>query len=367
MQCSGISMGTGDIQAGLGYTAYGSLPDYVHDVTIQYVDIAGGNPTSDSGCIAQAVDWEGGSYHMTFDHGYVHQEAVPFFIKGNHNHQNGSGFVFGSGDSNTVQYTYVQLNYSSPGYHSEGCSCSEGLTNFTWRYNYTDQIGGMGTNGSTAHLATPSGATYNGGNGPNGPWFIYGNVFTNTAPTRCLVGDGVLAIFGSTFTDNIYFLNNTTYNLGANYCNVGNGNPESGFGIGLGFTTPMQALYSENNLFFNADPMTIIPTGTTSWNGATMTSTTWSYNSYFRTPTAGGRDPDAQKQVTASNPFANAGACCALALDTSAGTSTHALVPGNDVDMNGIARGADGTWDRGAFQISSAPPNAPTSLTAAPH
>jgi hypothetical protein len=182
-----------------------------------------------------------------------------------------------------------------------------------------------------------------------------------------LTGDGVLAIFGSTFTDNVYFLNNTTYNLGKNYCNLGNGNPESGVGLGLAITTPMQAFYSENNLFFNADPMTIIPTGTTSWNGATLTGTTWSYNSYFQTPTAGGRDSDPQKQVSASNPFANAGACCVLALDTSAGTNTHALVPGNDVDMNGVSRGANGTWDRGALQISSAPPKTPTNLTATPH
>jgi hypothetical protein len=356
--------GQGDIQAGLGYTASGSNTDFVHDITIRYVDIAGGNPTTDAGCFSFAVDWEGGSYNMTFDHGYVHQEYVPFFIKGNHNHQNGSGFVFGSGDSNTVQYSYVQLDYSSPSFHGEACSCSEGLTNFTWRYNYTDQIGGMGTNGSTAHIATPSGASSPTLNGPNGPWFIYGNVFTTTAPTRCLVGDGVLAIFWSSWTGDIYFLNNTTYNLGTNYCT---GAYETGFGIGLALTTPMQALYSENNLFFNADGMTIIPTGTTSWNGATLTGTTWSYNSYFQTPTAGGGDSDPYKQVSASNPFANAGACCALALDTSAGTSTHALVPGNDVDMNGIARGADGTWDRGALQISSAPPNTPTNLTATPH
>jgi hypothetical protein len=132
----------------------------------------------------------------------------------------------------------------------------------------------------------------------------------------------------------------------------------------------MQAVYSENNLFYQNDPMTIIPTGTTSWNGATMTSTTWSYNAYFKTPAAGGSDADANKQVSSANPFSG-GTCCSLASDTTAGTNTSSLVAGNGTDMLGTTRGANGTWDRGAFQVSGTPPtvtvNTPTGVTTAIH
>lgn len=342
---------------------------FVHDITVSYVDVDGAHPTTDSGDIDEGADFEGGSYNLDFSHLYVHDDAVPFYLRGSHGNQAGGGYYFGSGNGNTIEYTYIQHNYSSPTYHSEGCSCSEGLTNFTFRYNYSDQIGGVGGNGSTTHIGTASGADYNNGNGPNGPWFIYGNVFTCTAVTstmNCAVGDGILAVWDAKFTGNIYFLNNTAYNLGSPFTT----NPESGFGLGLAYTTPMQAVYSENNLFYQNDPMTIIPTGTTSWNGATMTSTTWSYNAYFKTPAAGGSDADANKQVSSANPFSG-GTCCSLASDTTAGTNTSSLVAGNGTDMLGTTRGANGTWDRGAFQVSGTPPtvtvNTPTGVTTAIH
>ena len=127
----------------------------------------------------------------------------------------------------------------------------------------------------------------------------------------------------------------------------------------------MTTIYSENNLVYDAEPMTIISTGTTKWDGATFsTAVTWSYNAYFNTATTGNGDPDSHKQVSSSNPFSNSGACCTLASDTTTGLSTHSLLSGtacqpvsgesacNDVDMNGVSRAANGIWDRGALQIS---------------
>jgi hypothetical protein len=352
--------GTADIQGGLGYNG---PPDYDHDITVTYTEVNGSHPTSDSSTLDMGVDFEGGSYNLLFDHLYIHDIYVPFFLKGNHNHQNGNGYVFGSGDNVTIQYSYLAHNYNSNAYHSEGCSCSEGITNFTIRYNYiVDMIG-------TAYLATPSGADYNNGNGSNGPWLIYGNVFMATAGGKsslhCGTGDGVFAAWDTSFSSDLYFLNNTIANFSG--CQAYN----NGFGVGLGFTTPMQHLYSRNNLFWNTDVITVLNTGVTTWDGATFTGVNWSYNGWFQIPdSSASTDTDPNKQVSATNPFVNSSMYnWNLASDTAAGTNTHVLVPGNDVDMNGVARGANGVWNRGAMQIAGTQtrPSPPTNLTATPH
>jgi hypothetical protein len=221
----------------------------------------------------------------------------------------------------------------------------------------------------TAYIATPSGASYNSGNGPNGPWMIYGNVFMATTAGRssphCGTGDGMFAAFDTTFSGDVYFLNNTI--AGMSGCQADN----NGLGLGLGFNTPMQHLYFENNLFWNTDVVTVIPTGTTSWNGATFTGVVSSYTTWSQIPdSSASSDTDANKQILSADPFTNSSsAIWTLAQDTAAGASTHALLPGNDYDMNGVARGSNGVWDRGALQIaatSGAPPP-PTSLTATPY
>ena len=175
----------------------------------------------------------------------------------------------------------------------------------------------------------------------------------------------MLAAWDTTFSGDVFFFNNTIANF--NGCQADN----NGFGMGLGYTTPMQHLYSENNLVWNTDVVTVLNTGVTSWQGATFTGVNWSYNAWYQIPdSSASNDTDPHKQVSSSNPFVNSASYnWNLASDTNAGTSTHSLVAGNDVDMNGVARGADGVWDRGAFQISgsASPPAPPTNLTATPH
>jgi hypothetical protein len=349
------------VQGGLGYNG---PPDFDHDITVKFTELNGAHPTSDSSPLDIGVDFEGGSYNLMFDHLYVHDDWVPFYIKGNHNHQNGSGYVFGSGDNVTIQNSYLAHNYSSSANHSEGCSCSEGITNFTIRYNYiVDMVG-------TAYIATPSGADYNTGNGSNGPWMIYGNVFmatpTGISSLHCGTGDGMFAAFGTTFGGDIYFLNNTIARF--NGCQADN----NSLGIGLGFTTPLQHLYVQNNLFWNTDVITVINTGVTSWDSASFAGVNWSFNSYDQIPdSSAAADNDSNKQVLTTDPFANsASSDWTLATNTAAGSSTHPILPGNDVDMNGVARGANGTWDRGAIQLAGATqtaPSPPTGLTAVAH
>lgn len=333
---------------------------FIHHITISYVDINGAHTKTDAGDIDGGIDFEGGSYNLDFSHIYLHDAAVPFFLRGNHNGQAGSGYFFGSGDSNTIEYTYIQNNYSSPTNHSEGCSCSEGMTNFTFRWNISDQIGGTGSNGATAHLATASGCATAACNGTNGPWFIYGNIFTcssTNANQNCAVGDGALAMWATNFgTNNVYFLNNTINDIGPHGL-------DGGIQYGLGYTgsniSNVGTLYSENNLWFNNDTMNVIVTGTTSFGGSVLVGTTWAYNSYFQTPTAASNDTDGNKQTSSSNPFASS-TCCNLASNTTAGVNTHSLLPLNDIDMNGVTRGANGTIDRGALQLSNNVTHPPT-------
>lgn len=325
-------------QGGLGFNG---PPDSTHNITIEYVDVKGSAPASDSDNLDTGFDFEGGSYNILMSHNYNHDDWLPYYIKGNHASTGG----FGTGDGNTIEYSYNAHNFSSSMNHAEGCSCSEGLTNFTVRYNYwTDMIG-------TGYLATPSGASYNTGNGNNGPWYVYGNVFMATAAgisgSHCGTGDGMLVIFDATFTNGtVYFLNNTIANFSG--CNALN----NGFGMGLSFTTPMASLVSQNNLIWKTDVVTVVNTGTTSFDGATFSpAANWSYNAWFQIPdSSASNDTDANKQVSSSNPFTNSTTYdWSLTGHTTTGTSTAGTVAGNSVDLLGNTRGSGG-WDRGAFQ-----------------
>ena len=324
-----------DIAGGLGYAG---SPNYVHDITIQHIDVNGAHPINDAGQHDFGLSFQGGSYNLFFRYLYVHDDYVMFFLKGNHFHQNDGGWIFGSGDNITIEYSFAEHDYTSPKYHGAMCSCSEGLTNFTFRYNYARNIVG------TSFLDLASGANYTG-NGQNGSWYVYGNIFYYNKPHYCGVGDGSLAVFDTTFTGPIYFLNNTIANVSGTYCGGG----ESGLGFGLTYRTPLNTLYVQNNLWWNSDPISIIPTGTTSWQGATFNpGVRWSYNAYFNDPKSQGNDPDSHKQVSSANPFLNsAGYNYQLSGHTKPGANTSALVPGNDTDLLGHART---TWDRGALE-----------------
>ncbi len=336
-----------DVSGGLGY---GGPPYFVHDITIEYLDVNGSHPTGDS-CNEEGMDFEGGSYNLTFQYNYIHNVGnANFFLRGTH----GGNSTFGTGSNILIQYSYMSYDYSSSAVHGEGCSCSEGIQNFTIRYNYwADMVG-------TAYIATPSGASYNSGNSPNGPWYIYGNVFLATDANHCAVGDGMLAVFDATFTGDIFFYNNTIANLGTSFCK---GQLNTGFGFGLGFTTPITTIHVQNNLWWNSDVTSIINSGTTNYNGASFSApATWSYNSYLGT-NSGSSDSDPNKQVNANlTPFISSGALnFALATNTSAWTP---LPSPYNVDLKGVTR----TSSRGAFEYNTGtlpflPPTNPSITT----
>jgi hypothetical protein len=79
------------------------------------------------------------------------------------------------------------------------------------------------------------------------------------------------------------------------------------------------------------------------------------------------RDPDPNKQISPTNPFANVGQGAnqnnfALTANTSAWFSTNSMMSGNNTDLAGNTRSSS----RGALQFSASglPPAPPTGLSA---
>jgi hypothetical protein len=355
-------VGCGDVLGGQGFKAVGTA--YVHDLIFKYIEIEGNHQSSDTGLADAAFDFEGGSYNLYFGHLYLHHNTWQYFLRGNHAGSQGS--TFGSGNNITIEYNALYWDYTAAnpnvGPHGAPCSCSEGLTNFTWRYNL---IGDMV--GTDAGPDTASGADYNNGNGYGGPWYLYGNIWYADNASHCAVGDGIMAIYDFSMTNGpVYFYNNSIVNMGYPFCSA---TDETGFGLGLTYTTPISGWYEQNNLWYGDDLSqyngnTIVQNGATN-NGQWATfnpAAVHGYDAWFASPNSGANDSDTHKQVSTSNPFANSSSNnFTLASDTAGGTTlstagtywngSAAVANTFNVDMNGVTRGADGTWDRGALQL----------------
>jgi len=308
-----------------------SNPTLVHDITIQYVEINGSHPTGDV-CNEEGVESPVGAYNLFFRCLYNHDAGnCNFFLRG-------GGGTNGKGSNITVEYCFIARNYSSPAVHGEGFSCSEGLKNFTIRYNYIiDMVG-------TAYIATPSGGSWNTTNINNGPWYIYGNVFHGNTKAHCGTGDGAIFLFDVNFTDNVYIYNNTFSRLGGTTCDGAyNGGiliePVEG-----AMKADMKGVFVSNNLWFGSSNLTI--------GCSTCSSIEWSYNGYFEmADNSSGKDPDPNKQVSGTCPVVNwQQDNFELAAPTNNGKILGAAY---NQDMLGAVRGADSKWDRGALEYSA--------------
>lgn len=355
-----------------------TIPAPVHDITFDDVDISGSNDAaSGGGCHENAVESDWGSYNLTMNYNTMHDTGLTiFYLRGETANCSGaSGNVtcgspasgYGTGKNITVEYGYFYNNYSTPAQHAEGCSCSQGLQNLTFAYNYWQDINGTGI------WATATAADWNNGNGGNGPWYIYGNVVFESscsAVTNSGKDAGISAVlykWDTTFTGAIYFLNNTIYNLPSS-CNSGSGVL---LDDGSSDPSPATAIYVQNNVWATDESIQINNTCPSNASHVDCTSMTWAYNAYFASgDNSGSNDSDSNKQVSSSSaPFTDASTYdFRLTSDTDAGVNTNSEVAANATDLFGTTRGANGTWDRGALQIAgssttSTPPNPPTNLT----
>jgi hypothetical protein len=97
------------------------------------------------------------------------------------------------------------------------------------------------------------------------------------------------------------------------------------------------------------------------------TNVTMDYNSYYQ-GSVNSNDNSPHKKSYSTNPFVNSAAGnFRTAAATDAGI---ALAAPYNVDMDAHTRGADGVWDRGAFEFVGGvvtPPNPPTNVSAVVH
>jgi len=169
---------------------------------------------------------------------------------------------------------------------------------------------------------------------------VYGNVFTCSTAACSVGGNGVIATWSSdNYVNNgVYVINNTFVNVtSSTICDFND--------CGARFThnsASDAAIVFKNNLYFN-------PIFT--WSGLT----TQAYEAC-----GGGQPCSGTNQQTGilNSKFLNyAGANYHLSSATTAGDATVGA-PYN-VDPDGVVRGADGTWDRGAFEYAGGGGGAP--------
>ena len=377
-----------------GYGAYGTSANYdSHDQIFEYIELYGsnrGNTINSTQPADAGFSFSGGSYDLLFSHNYVHNTCWQFFLRGNH--EGGQSFAPGSGANITIQYSHLYwdgagLNSDPNSPHGTPLDESEGIQDYTVRYNLITDMGGDGSasGGTSNGPDTASGADYNSGNGYGGPWYIYGNIWYSDNDLKCASGDGVMAVYDFSMTNgDVYLVNNTFANMGWPICTA---EVNTFLGLGLSYTTPFEGLYEENNLFYQMDASPVNPT-TFIANGATTNGSTGSgggatfspavvhgYDAWFASPETGAADTGANAQVSSSYPFVSASTYnFNLATDTTAGVTLSnvgtywngsALVANTlNIDMNGVMRGANGTWDRGAIQRGgSTDPTPPTNPT----
>jgi len=292
------------------------------NLTFRYVDFQGGG--RDTGAGDDVIYGLAGNSNLTFQNCALHDSDRTIFL------------MRGSWRNLTVDHSYLARNTSTPATHGEMLSMTDSDT-VVFSNNIIEDIEG-----------TAVWAGLNGGAASN--WKIYGNVIFHSAAYAANTGrtsDHNLGIAGIVYVandasnnnrgDNFWVYNNTIYNIKGTY---------SGVVIQAGSGNIVQ-----NNI----------------WSGSVRTnnsfSGTLSNNWYFNTQAD--FDSSSTKTLCSSNCNVFVGAASKdFTLATAVPGGATLAAPFN-VDPNGNQRGADGTWDRGAFEFrggASAAPTAPSNL-----
>lgn len=220
------------------------------------------------------------------------------------------------------EYNWVARNKCTPEIHSEGVS-THGGGDFIFRYNTWEDIEG------TAVIVNLDAPTRN--------WEIYGNVFFYTGKAAEGLGHGIVSDnFGNSGIKGLKYYNNTAYNL-------------TGGGAGLQFWSDGSVgIEAFDNLWYKCD-------------NVSFNQIRHDYNYYSDTTFAFTyrNNPGRHDIVTSGDPFVDAAKLdFRLKAHTDPGTPLPALY---GKDMEGVKRGADGSWDRGAYEfIDQTPRKAPT-------
>ncbi|MGZ3797679.1 MAG: hypothetical protein ACXVB1_15010 [Pseudobdellovibrionaceae bacterium] len=309
----GISTGNTRIDNGMGVGG--------DNLTFRYIDIHGGG--RDTGAGDDVIYGLTGNSNITFQYCALHDSDRTIFT------------MRGNWQNLVVDSSYMARNTSTPTSHGELLSTTDS-TNVTFSNNAIEDIEG------TAVWAFLNDGLASG-------WKIFGNTVYYTPAYIAETGrnpDHNYGIAGVIFCandssqnntcNNFQFYNNTMVNIQGLW---------SGLVIQQGTGNIV-----ENNIWY--DSVRTANSGvSTGWN--------WYYN------TVQDNDTSATKQICSSN--------CNIFVDilnrdfrlTTATSSGTTLSAPFNVDPNGISRGSDGVWDRGAFEFgSTSQPPASTTLKA---
>src|SRR5579862_786083 len=310
----------------------------VQNVTLRYVEIVGTGDAGNASHQNENIRIGNGDNNANFlaQHIYLHDSScVPLVI-------------FGSSGV-TLDHSVFWKNKDSSTCHGQGIQLGPGAqSNITISYNQFRDIEGVGIvvalndGGSSSNLS------------------FYGNsIYTcpNNCNARAAINNGLLACINAHSCTNWVIYQNTIVNQG---------NGSSGMVI----RTDQGAsgdFHIVNNLWY----------GTLNTVQFQLTSSsTENNNSYLNSPgTPGTGSSDLRTGSGAPNPFAtwptSGVADFSLTSENSDWTGGQSLPSPYNVDPDATQRGADGSWDRGAYQFSGGsssggtkPPAAPTSLTA---
>ena len=283
--------------------------------SVRYVEVAG-SAMRDGVTQDRGIQFCGGS-NYTIEYCYIHDnDNCPFLSRDVKNA--------------TIQYCYLARNHYTAAQHSEGWSISGNCTNIVVRFNQWIDIEG------TALICTPTVGHPQCGGPSLCNWYIYGNVFAYTSWGNANsqgFGDGIFYLFDTQAHGDMMFYNNTIANIQKGL-SVSIGCDNSGGSDGCA-----DHLYVRNNLFCN-NAFQVAPAN------ANVTDFKWEYNAYAAQSYS---DSDANLQVMATSPLVNIGADWHLTAGTSNGI---ALSSQFNTDMDGNTRGADGVWDRGAYEFN---------------
>jgi len=270
----------------------------------------------------------------------------------------------------TYEYNWISYNHTGQnGQHDEAYSLY--ASNVVIRYNVFQDISGSGII-TTAGANTPALSN----------WAVYGNLFFWDATYAAFdqyglatCDNAILDFLGESMSGHIYFYNNTIAGM---YSSVANqaGSAFSTMPIsGLsGYSTGNPTVIIENNLWYGSayvygdySSYCSVVGGATctqdynaSYQGGIPSGDNWQTNS-----PAGAHDYNVSGS---GSPFLNFAAFTIAGLqlvtpDPFASHAGTALGSPYNVDMFGVTRGANGTWDLGALQLSGGSGTAPAPPT----
>lgn len=295
------------------YGIYLGNPYYASSYnTVEYVEIQGHGVSATDTVQDQNVylAWQN---YVTLQYLYIHDSSMDPIN------------LCCGGHDQLLQYSYITENGSTPVNHGGTWQDVAGGYNKTIRYNTV-----INPTGTAVVAWIPVGGT-----GTIHDWYIYGNVIYSTGAGS--LGDGIFASNSTNQTNNnIYIFNNTIVGFTQGY----------NAGIVVSSSTNNSVdLY--DNLWYNNS----VAVGYGGVNNE-------DYNSFLNGGSGHGAH-DVTISSGAPSPFVNASGPTYdfhLTGETSnitGGLNTNSLLSENGTDMDNVTRGADGTWERGAYEYVS--------------